>query len=139
MDGAVYRHFRSREELLAAACDERLFAIARASQARSETMPAGDAFRAYLIELARHAATYQGLATSLGVVLKAHSPGCRAATAEGERLLARAQHEGAIRVEVSLDDAVCMVTAIALAVGHARSKARVTRMVALFVDGIGRR
>jgi AcrR family transcriptional regulator len=137
--GTVYRHFRSREDLLAAASDEGLLAIARASRVRDTEMSAGDAFRAYLIDLVRHAATYTGLASSLGVVLRAHTPGCRAGTAEGERLLARAQREGTVRADVSLDDVVCMVTAIALAVGHARSRARVARMVALFVDGIGRR
>lgn len=137
--GTIYRHFRTREELLAEACDEQLFALARASRARDGKLPAGDAFRAYLADLVRHAARYQGLAVALGVVLKSHTPGCQAGTEEGRRLLVRAQREGAIRPEVSLDDVVCMITAIALAVGDGRSKARVDRMVALFVDGIGQR
>jgi AcrR family transcriptional regulator len=137
--GTVYRHFRSHEELLAAACDERLMAVARASRARDETMGVGDAFRAYLIDLVRHASMYRGLAASLGVVLKSHTPGCYATTEEGVRLLALAQKAGAVRRDVSLDDVVCLAMAVSLAVaGEARPKARIERLVGLFLDGITR-
>ena len=138
--GTLYRHFPTREALLAAACDERLFALAETSRARDATMGAGAAFRAYLIDLIRNTAMYSGLAASLGIVLRNGSPGCHAALEEGLRLLSRAQRARDIRSDVSIEDVVCIATAIALAAAEdARPKTHIERLVTMFVDGIAQR
>jgi hypothetical protein len=52
-------------------------------------------------------------------------------------LLHRAQKANAIVRDISLDDLVCVVTAIALAVPDNPSKTRFAHLVAVFFDGIG--
>ncbi|WP_394825790.1 TetR/AcrR family transcriptional regulator [Pendulispora albinea] len=137
--GTLYRHFPTREALLAAACDERLLALAeRSRDHRASSRTA--ALRSFLEELVRHASVYRGLAASLGVVLQSGSPGCHAATEEGQRLLALAQRSGEVRRDVDFDDVVCMATAVSLAATqHAGDARRVHRLVTLFVDGLSLR
>ncbi|RKI55430.1 TetR/AcrR family transcriptional regulator [Corallococcus sp. AB049A] len=135
--GTLYRHFESREALLAATCDERLLLLARESRERSESLPALEALRVFLEELVHSAGLYKGLAASLGIVLKSHTVGCAATTAEGERLLKAAQREGAVRSDVLLDDVVCMAMAISLAVAEESSgPKRVHRLTGIFFDGL---
>jgi AcrR family transcriptional regulator len=138
--GTLYRHFPTREALLAAASDERLFALAQTSRGRDASMGAGAAFRAYLTDLIRNTAMYSGLAASLGIVLRNGSPGCHAALEEGLRLLARAQRARDLRSDVSIEDVVCIATAIALAAAEdARPNTHIERLVTMFVDGIAQR
>ncbi|MBN9682133.1 MULTISPECIES: TetR/AcrR family transcriptional regulator [unclassified Corallococcus] len=135
--GTLYRHFESREALLAATCDEQLLTLAKKSRERSESLPALEALRVYLEELAHSASMYKGLAASLGIVLKNHTEGCDATTAEGERLLKAAQHAGEVRSDVLLDDVVCMAMAISLAVAeNASGPKRVHRLTGMFFDGL---
>lgn len=129
--GTLYRHFPTRASLLAAACDDKLSAIAT----KRRPGPSGKALRDYIEELAHHATMYSGLAASLGVVLESHSPGCNAASEAGRELLERAQRDRAARRDVTFDDLVCMVAAIAQAAAEPR-KSRIARLVALFLDGI---
>jgi hypothetical protein len=86
-----------------------------------------------------HANHYRGLAALLGTVLQEGTPGCRAGSEEGRRLLERAQKAGAVRKDVSIGDLVCVVTAIALAVEQGgTTRSRVTHLIDLFFDGIGK-
>ncbi|WP_368671384.1 TetR/AcrR family transcriptional regulator [Corallococcus exiguus] len=71
--GTLYRHFESREALLAAACDERLLLLAKESRERAESLPALEALRVFLEELVHLAGMYKGLAVSLGIVLENHT------------------------------------------------------------------
>jgi AcrR family transcriptional regulator len=138
--GTLYRRFPTRDALLAATSDERLLALAEASRARDEKLDPDASIRAFLKELVNHASHYRGLAVLLGTVLQEGTPGCHAGREEGRRLLQRAQKAGAVRKDVSIDDLVCMVTAIALAVEQGSStKSRVAHLVDLFLDGIGKR
>lgn len=135
--GTLYRHFDSREALLAAACDERLLLLAKESRERAESLPSLDALRVFLEELAHSGNMYRGLAASLGIVLKSHTAGCDATTAEGERLLKAAQREGDVRSDVRLDDVVCMAMAISLAAAQdAPDPKRLPRLTAMFFDGL---
>ncbi|MBB2931947.1 TetR/AcrR family transcriptional regulator [Paraburkholderia silvatlantica] len=136
--GTLYRRFPTRDALLAAASDERLLALAKASRARDEKLEPSASIRAFVKELVNHASHYRGLAALLGTVLQADTPGCHAGREEGRRLLQRAQKTGTVRKDVSFDDLVCMVTAISLAIEQGgSSKSRVAHLVDLFLDGIG--
>ncbi|RKH52795.1 TetR/AcrR family transcriptional regulator [Corallococcus interemptor] len=135
--GTLYRHFESREALLAATCDERLLLLARESRERSESLPTLEALRVFLAELVHCGGMYKGLAASLGIVLKNHTVGCDATTAEGERLLKAAQREGEVRSDVLLDDVVCMAMAISLAAAENGSDPkRIPRLTGMFFDGL---
>lgn len=133
--GTLYRHFPTREALLAAACDERLAAVVERSRTREPSSSAADALRSFLEDLARHASTYRGLAESLGVILRSGLFGCHATAEEGRRLLLRAQRAGEICGDVAFDDVVCMATAISLAASGSEAK-RIPRLVTMFVNGL---
>lgn len=135
--GTLYRHFPTREALLAAACDARLLSLADESRAREAALPTRDALHQFLEELVRHASMYRGLAASLKVVLESGSPGCHATTAEGRRLLLRAKRAGEVRSDVSFDDVVCMIAGISLAASQdAAGARRIPRLIEMFVDGM---
>lgn len=135
--GTLYRRFPTREDLLAAANNERLLGMAQASRARDASLDPAAAMRAFVAELVHHARHYRGLATSIGAVLHSGTPGCHACSEEGKRLLKHAQKAGAIRKDVSFDDIVCVVTAISLAVDQdASPQARIKHLVDVFLGGI---
>lgn len=136
--GTLYRRFPTREALLAATNDERLMALAEASRGRDDKLDPDASVRAFIRDLVAHASHYQGLAAALGTVLKSGTAGCQASGEEVQRLLARAQEAGSIRQDVSVQDLVCMVTAISLDVEQGNTtKSRIAHLTDLFLDGIG--
>jgi AcrR family transcriptional regulator len=134
--GTLYRRFPTRDALLAATCDERLLAIAQASRAREGACDPVSALRIFTEELVAATNLYRGLAALFGTVLKSHTPGCDATTAEGQRLLHRAQAAGVLRQDVSVDDLVCVITAVSLATAEVSdASSRIAHLVGLFLDG----
>ena len=136
--GTLYRRFPTREALLAATNDERLMALAEASRGRDDKLDPDASVRAFVKDLVAHASHYRGLAAALGTVLKSGTPGCQASGEEAQRLLLRAQKAGAIRRDVSVEDLVCMVTAISLSIEQgSATKSRIAHLTDLFLDGVG--
>jgi AcrR family transcriptional regulator len=133
--GTLYRHFPTREALLVAACDDRLLALAQESR-DSDATPV-HALARFFERIVHHASMYRGLAASFGMVLQSHSPGCHATTEEGRRLLERAQREGEIKRDVSLDDVLAMTAAISIAASQGiDDEKRIGRLVQMLVDGL---
>lgn len=138
--GTLYRRFPTRESLLAAISDERLLALSDTSRGRDDRLSPTASIRAFAGELVDHVIHCRGLAASLGAVMKSGTPGCHASREEAERLLLRAQDAGAVRRDVSVDDLVCMVTAISLAIEQdGTDPSRTAHRVDLFLDGIAAR
>ena len=135
--GTLYRRFPTREELLAATSNGRFLSFAEASRARDADHDPMAAMRAYLEELSMNTSTYHRLAASLGMVIECGTPGCNAITAEGNRLLRRAQEAGMIRRDVTFADLICLVSAISIALDkEGPTKMRVAHLVDLFLNGI---
>ncbi|WP_437806404.1 TetR/AcrR family transcriptional regulator [Sorangium sp. So ce1078] len=135
--GTLYRHFPTREALLAATVEEQLHALAQKTQALAASSRPGDALAEFIAAFLEHASTYRGLAASLGVVFQSGSPGCLAAAEAAAHLLARAQAAGEVRRDVTLDDIVSMVTAISLAAQQTPSDpGRAQRLLATFIAGL---
>ncbi|WJR68496.1 helix-turn-helix domain-containing protein [Neorhizobium sp. CSC1952] len=135
--GTLYRRFPTREELLAATSNERFLSVAEASRLRDVEHDPNTAIRAYLEELAINTSIYRSFAASLGTVIQCGTPGCNAITAEGNRLLRRAQEYGTIRREVTFDDLIYVVSAISIALDKdGPTKTRVAHLVDLFLNGI---
>lgn len=135
--GTLYRRFPTREALLAATSNERFMAMARTSRARDVELGPGDALRRFLEELASNTSVYQSLAASLGTVIQHGTPGCTAITDEGQRQLRRAQDAGIVRADVSFDDIICVVSAIAIAVEKdSAPMTRITHLVDLLLNGM---
>ncbi|MGF9693645.1 helix-turn-helix domain-containing protein [Rhizobium sp. 0TCS1.26] len=135
--GTLYRRFPTREELLAATSNERFLSVAATSRLRDPEHDPNTAIRAYLEDLALNTSIYRSFAASLGTVIQCGTPGCNAITAEGNRLLRRAQEAGMIRREVTFDDFITVVIAISIALEKESSpKSRVAHLVDLFLHGI---
>lgn len=136
--GTLYRRFPTRQDLLAAAYSARFLAFAEKSRARSLELDPRSAFRTYLEELVQHTNVYRGFAASLGTVLQVGTPGCRATSEEGIRLLHRGQDAGVIRSDISFKDVVCVATAISLATEEdISSTTHIAHLVDIFMNGIG--
>lgn len=136
--GTLYRRFATREALLAASHSARFLSFAHDSRVRASQLDPERALRAYLEELVLHTSVYQGLASSLGTVLKVGTPGCQATTEEGRRLLSQAQTTGVVSGDIAFEDLVCIATAISLAIeSEVSPEARINHLVGVFFDGIG--
>jgi AcrR family transcriptional regulator len=135
--GTLYRRFPTREALLAATSNERFESVAETSRARDMDGDPGDAMRQFLEDLAMNTSVYQSLAASLGTVIQHGTPGCNAITAEGQRLLERAQDAGIVRWDASFDDIICVVSAIAIGVEKDSAPVpRITHLVDLLLNGM---
>ena len=135
--GTLYRRFPTREALLAATSNERFLSAAQTCRARDEDSEPGDALRQFLAELAKNTSVYRSLAASLGTVIQHGTPGCLAITAEGQRLLRRAQDAGIIRGDASFDDIICVVSAISIAVEkESKPDSRIAHLVDLLINGM---
>jgi len=135
--GTLYRRFPTREALLAATSNERFLSVAETSRSQDTNDDPITAIRLYLQALALNTSIYQSLAASLGTVIQCGTPGCNAITAEGNRLLRRAQEAGAVRQDVTFDDFIWLVSAISLALENNEAPtARVIHLVDLFLHGI---
>lgn len=135
--GTLYRRFPTREALLAAASDERFLSVAEASRARDADHDPGQSMRCFLEELALNTSVYQSFAASLGTVIQHGTLGCNAITAEGQRLLRRAQDAGVIRSDASFDDIICVATAISIAVEkNSVRETRIAHLVDLLLYGM---
>lgn len=136
--GTLYRRFPTRQALLAEASNARFLSVAETSRLRGEKLDTRQVLRAFLDDLIKNTALYQSFALSLGTVLESGTPGCKAITEEGERLLKRGQEAGEIRRDVTFDDLVHVVVAISLAVDrNASSRLRVPHLIDLLFQGIG--
>lgn len=135
--GTLYRRFPTREDLLAATYSARFLAFAETTRNRGEKIGPLDALRTYLQDLVRYTNMYRGVAASLGTVLQIGTPGCRATSEEGARLLTRGQAVGAIRPDIRFDDLVCIATAISLATEQdSAPQARIAHLAGVFINGI---
>lgn len=138
--GTLYRRFPTREELLAATYSARFVAFAASSREADTGLDPLRALRRYLEQLVEHTNVYRGLATSLGTVLQAGTPGCIATSAEGHRLLTNGQAAGVVRADIGFEDIVCVATAIAMATEREPSpKAHIARLTDVFLNGIASR
>ncbi|QIZ99281.1 MULTISPECIES: TetR/AcrR family transcriptional regulator [unclassified Leifsonia] len=139
--GTLYRHFPTRECLLAAALVESRQGLdARATELLTRP-DAGEALNDWLIDLARHLSSYDGLPDSVAdAVCDPESPltaPCSSMKVATARLLSRAQDAGAVRPDVVADDLFVFASSLAWAAnksGYTRDDLR--RVLNLFVAGL---
>lgn len=139
--GTLYRHFPTREALLAALLQSRFDKLtSRASELEKQSDPLA-ALTVWVNELAACAASYRGLSsTLLATMADESSPlhaSCKAMRVAGGRLLTSAQRAGRVRTDVRADDLFTLVGAVAGAADHV-STSRTEHMLAIIIDGITR-
>jgi AcrR family transcriptional regulator len=137
--GTLYRHFPTREALLAAVIDGGVRRLtARAAELSSRESPE-DAFRDWLRDMTSRIGPYEGLpGTMVGALIDGDSElrvTCAGMMTAGHDLLARAQQAGAVRADVSWPDVFTAVAAIS-GVAVQSGKDVAARVLDVYLDGL---
>jgi AcrR family transcriptional regulator len=141
--GTVFRHFPTKEALIAAVFARRLRALTAEARRLADDRDPGAAFSAFLEQWAAVAATKHQFAETLarsGIdVAKLESEHAAAMADLMEAiaaLLARAQAAGAVRPDVRLADLRTLLVATAHAAEFADDDAARSRVLGVIVDGL---
>ncbi|HEV7183383.1 MAG TPA: TetR/AcrR family transcriptional regulator [Leifsonia sp.] len=139
--GTLYRHFPNRDCLLAAALVESRQGLDQKAEELLARADAGEALNEWLIELARHLSSYDGLPDSVAeAVNDASSPliaPCSMMKDATAQLLVRAKDAGAVRADVRSDDLFVLASSLAWAAnksGYSRDDLR--RVLNVFIAGL---
>jgi AcrR family transcriptional regulator len=139
--GTLYRHFPNRDCLLAAALVESRQGLDQKAEELLARDDAGEALNEWLIELARHLSSYDGLPDSVAeAVNDASSPliaPCSMMKDATAQLLVRAKDAGAVRADVRSDDLFVLASSLAWAAnksGYSRDDLR--RVLNVFIAGL---
>ncbi|MFI7638383.1 TetR/AcrR family transcriptional regulator [Nonomuraea sp. NPDC049400] len=133
--GTLYRHFPTRDALLAAVSEGRLARLRARADELAEAMPPGEALVAWLRLLVVHAMTDRGLGARM-MVAAPSSAGvdCWAMLRDAaERVLGPAQRDGSVRADVEAADLVELAAGIAQGAADA---GRAERLLMLTLDGL---
>jgi AcrR family transcriptional regulator len=139
--GTVYRHFPTKEALFEAVVLDRVGALVEEARGLSVDPDPGRAFSSFVERLAREGAVKRDLVEALahdGIHLRlGEAPIFLALVDLLAGLLSRAQHAGAVRDDIDVDDVVTLLTGTAFAICHAGAgDERTRRLVAIMYDGL---
>lgn len=138
--GTLYRHFPSREALLAEVYQEGVAGLARRAAELGETLPPMQALEAFLCEHVEYARSKQGLGVAVKAMIASDSPTmewCRNTVRGAIRdLLQRAQAEGSVRPDADPVVVLRLVHAVAYASETAPEQS--SAMLGLVIDGLRR-
>jgi AcrR family transcriptional regulator len=137
--GTLYRHFPSREALLAEVYKEGIEALARRAAELEETQPPLPALERFVHEQVEYGKSKRGLGVAVKAMIASDSATmewCRVVLREAlGRLLARAQAEGLVRRDVEPAVVLKLVHAVVLATEAASPEQREI-MVRVVLDGL---
>jgi AcrR family transcriptional regulator len=142
--GTLYRHFPTREALLAAIIDDGVRRLSATAEELAAAKPAGEALDEWLTKVAGRIGPYRGLAISMleAVTDDAGDPALRQACEgmmdSGRDLLAAAQAAGAVRKDVTWHDvftAIAAISGIASQPGK-QDRDAADRVLAVYLDGL---
>jgi AcrR family transcriptional regulator len=137
--GTLYRHFPTRNDLVDALIHTRNQQLDELSDELLRADDPLDALRQWFVALLRYSATYRGLATSMvEATCSDNGPlatACQVQAAIGTALLVRAQELGSVRSDVTADEALDLVSAIAL-VADRGQRTNSERLLTLALDGL---
>ncbi|GAA4161645.1 TetR/AcrR family transcriptional regulator [Gryllotalpicola daejeonensis] len=139
--GTLYRHFPTRDALLAAALGDALADLGATARRLSEEPDAAKALDEWIVELARHLRTYGGLPESIATALQDPSSplcsSCQPMTKGTATILARAKEAGAVRADVQASDLNALIGSLAWAAEQrGDSDAALRRLIKLATSGL---
>lgn len=138
--GTLFRHFPTKEALVAAVLDFRLRRLADEAAALAEAADAGEAFTAYFRRVVAASGTKLALADALTEAgIEAHTAAGGAGPELGAALailLARAQQAGAIRADIGPADLTALLVGASRAVQHATTGEVRDRTVDIILSGL---
>jgi AcrR family transcriptional regulator len=138
-NATLYRHFPDRRDLLVAVCVGEVEALCLVGEDLQANPDSGQALSNWLRAYIDHVSAKHGLAAAFATGRRDDSDlvtACQSAVlAIGNSLLQRAQHEGAVRIDVNLPDIITLVNAIAMA-SETTDTHESERMLAIVLAGI---
>ncbi len=138
--GTVFRHFPTKEALLAAIVAGRLRRLAEQADALADAEDPGAAFFAFFTRVIEHSATklaFVDALTEAGVDVEeaVSEVGQELRRALGT-LLSRAKQAGAVRDDVGVTELIALLVGASRAAQHARDGDVRARTVAIVLDGL---
>jgi AcrR family transcriptional regulator len=139
--GTVYRHFATKEALFEAVVFDRMAELVEEARASADDPDPGRAFSSFVERLAREGALKRDLVEALasdGIHLQlGDAPIFRALMDVLAELLGHAQRAGAVRLDISVDDVMALLTGAAYSIRHSRADdERTRRLLAIMYDGL---
>ena len=137
--GTLYRHFRTREELLKAVYQNELENLATAEEKFAETMPPVEALRAWLLQFVDAIAAKQIIAPALNVLVGDHKKVFEASYAQIHealrRLVKRAVKSGDIRKDLDPIDLLRALVGVAHVAAGPDWQQSARRLVDILLSG----
>jgi AcrR family transcriptional regulator len=140
--GTLYRHFPTREDLIAAIIGEGIQRMNARAAELSTAKPSGQALEEWIADVASKIGPYHGLPAAMEDAVTTDGSSLSGLCADlmdtGHGLLTRAQADGVIRPDVTWPDiftAVAAISAIATRSGPDAS----ARILDVYLDGLRRR
>jgi AcrR family transcriptional regulator len=138
--GTLYRHFPTRDALLAGLLEQSLQALADEADALLTGQVTVEAVLGWLRTFAAHSGSYRGLPASVLAGMEEEGSPLHASCARmqdgARRLLAAAQEAGAVRADVSTEDVLAIVAGIAWVAEHVGGAGRADRLLGLVRDAL---
>ena len=136
--GTLYRHFPTREALLAKVLDEGALAIVERAEELRTMSPPTAALTAWLEAVIGYVSTYSGLSKALAASLVETGTElgctCQRMTGAGEMLLGRAQQAGELRADAKICDVMLGAHAAAWAAEQTSEPAVAQRLLTILID-----
>lgn len=139
--GTLYRHFPTRDDLLAKVLDESTAVMVRRGQELMQGDSPGEDLIQWIRELADYTATYRGLTTTLANSYVAETgtrlcSSCELLSAVGEELLERAQAAGEIRGDAQVVEIILSAHSAAWIGEQTKDPSAVRRLLDILFDGL---
>ncbi|MFH8371209.1 TetR/AcrR family transcriptional regulator [Streptomyces sp. NPDC018031] len=136
--GTLYRHFPTRQALLAAVLRDRVERLCAAAGESADALPPDEALARWLTLFLEHARVNQGMGGAL-LLHDADALGIdchRLIRDAAAGLLGRAQRLGTARADLAPDDLLRLVIGIALSTARGEDAEQPARLLALVVDAV---
>lgn len=138
--GTLYRHFPTREALLAALLRENFDAVTARAAELAQAEESGAALVAWLREMVNLTYEHRGVLASMTAAIaepeSALHASCVSLRASGAQLLARAQAEGKARTDIDGVDLLALISALAWLNDQAPFAERVERLLGVIAGAI---
>jgi AcrR family transcriptional regulator len=139
--GTLYRHFPTRDDLIARVLEESTRTIVARGQALLSKPGPGAQLALWIAELVEHVTAFRGLTAALAAAYVTANDtqlctNCDAITGVGAALLARAQSAGEIRTDAEVREVILTAHSAAWIAEQTKDPTAVDRLLRILFDGL---